>query len=94
MEVTTTMKKTNVNSNKELSQGENKKISRNKTVKVTFSNDDANFIKEIAETLNISEAEVLRKGVKLMNLYSKAYSDPNVKMILEKTDTRQEVLIL
>ncbi|MEM9274797.1 MAG: hypothetical protein AAGA80_17820 [Cyanobacteria bacterium P01_F01_bin.143] len=65
-----------------------------KQVKVTVSQSDAAFLSSIAEKLGISEAEVLRKGVKLMNLYAKTYDQPDTKLVLETADTKQDILVL
>lgn len=63
-------------------------------IKATLSATDANFLKQIAKKLGISEQDVIRKGVKLMNLYSDVYDKPNAKLVIETDDTRQDIMIL
>ena len=66
----------------------------NLRIEITMSIDDARYLKQIANRLNISEMEVIRKGVKLMHLYSQSYNDPNTKLTLETSKTKQDILVL
>ena len=71
-----------------------KKTKAGKQIKVSVSPSDAEFLSLIADKLGISEAEVLRKGVKLMNLYANTYDQPETKLVLETADTKQDILVL
>jgi|GEM_PF-3108195 len=67
---------------------------KGKQIKVTLATADANFVTEIAAKLGITEAEVLRKGVKLMNLYADIYDKPDSKLVIETATTKQDILVL
>ena len=72
-------------------------ISDNDTavIKVTFNTSDSKFLINIANTLGISEEDVVRKGLKLMSLYAEALEkEQNTKLILEDDKSRKELSII
>ncbi len=64
-------------------------------IKVTFNTSDSKFLINIANTLGISEEDVVRKGLKLMSLYAEALEkEQNTKLILEDDKFRKELSII
>lgn len=70
-----------------------------KAVKVTLSIQDTKIIADIAEKLGIPETEVLRKGLRIMDVYTQG-RDEDARLLLQKKDDTgdkdsvQELLII
>lgn len=59
-----------------------------------ISSEDAGIIKWTALQLGIKDTDVLRKGLKFIDLYARTKADhPNLKVIFETEETRQEIII-
>lgn len=61
--------------------------------RVNLSEKDSNYLRDIAKELNLTESDVIRKGLKLMALYSKAESEGN-ELLIKKGDKEQPVVII
>jgi hypothetical protein len=64
--------------------------------RVSLSEQDSKYLKEIAEQLGINESEVMRKGLQLMALYASTKKEPNEdkSLILKQGEKEQELLVL
>lgn len=62
--------------------------------KVGLSDQDSQYLKEIAEKLGVSESEVIRKGLQLMALYAKTRDAEDSALVLREGTKDQELLVL
>ncbi len=61
--------------------------------RVSLSESDSNYLKEVANKLGISESEVIRKGLKLMALYTKTSAKNKGSLILREDDKERELML-
>lgn len=61
--------------------------------RVNLNEKDSQYLKDIARELNLTESDVIRKGLKLMALYSKAESEGN-GLLIKKGDEEQPIVII
>lgn len=62
--------------------------------RVNLSQKDSEYLKEIAKELDLTESEVIRKGLKLMALYAKTETEEDTQLILQKGDEQRQLLIV
>ena len=60
---------------------------------ITLSQKDSEYLKEIAKYLDLTESEVIRKGLKLMALYAKIEREEDAQLILQKGREQRPLLI-
>ena len=60
---------------------------------ITLSQKDSEYLKEIAKYLDLTESEVIRKGLKLMALYAKIEREEDTQLILQKGREQRPLLI-
>ena len=63
-----------------------------KQFQITFSEESLKRFEEISQQLNLSESEVINKGLKLIDLYAKT-QEKNARLILEKDGNQKEIII-
>ena len=61
--------------------------------RVNLSQKDSEYLKEIAKELDLTESEVIRKGLKLMALYAKIEREEDAQLILQKGREQRPLLI-
>jgi hypothetical protein len=69
-------------------------VAMSRPVKVNLSDRASDELKRIAQELDVSESEVLRKGLALMKVYAdahKMHSDP--KLMLKEGNELRELII-
>ncbi|MBN3905160.1 MAG: hypothetical protein HWQ35_00785 [Nostoc sp. NMS1] len=59
--------------------------------RVNLSEKDSEYLKEIAEKMNTSESEVIRKGLKLIALYAE---DEENSLILKNEKSGDQTLVI
>ncbi|MCU7242529.1 MAG: hypothetical protein EWV49_01310 [Microcystis aeruginosa Ma_QC_Ch_20071001_S25] len=62
--------------------------------RVNLSQKDSEYLKEIAKELDLTESEVIRKGLKLMALYAKTETEKDTQLILQKGNEQRPLLIV
>ncbi|CCI23146.1 conserved hypothetical protein [Microcystis aeruginosa PCC 9809] len=62
--------------------------------RVNLSQKDSEYLKEIAKELDLTESEVIRKGLKLMALYAKTETEEDTQLILQKGNEQRPLLIV
>ena len=64
--------------------------------RVNLSQKDSEYLKEIAKELDLTESEVIRKGLKLMALYAKTKNETeeDTQLILQKGNEQRPLLIV
>jgi hypothetical protein len=62
--------------------------------RVNLSQKDSEYLKEIAKELDLTESEVIRKGLKLMALYAKTETEEDTQLILQKGNEQRQLLIV
>jgi hypothetical protein len=64
-----------------------------KQFQIEFSGESSEHLEEISQQLNLSGAEIIRKGLKLMALYAKSQAEKDTRLILEKNGDQKEIII-
>jgi hypothetical protein len=64
-----------------------------KQFQIEFSGESSEHLEEISQQLNLSGAEIIRKGLKLMALYAKSQAEKDTRLILEKKGDQKEIII-
>lgn len=73
----------------------NKNKRTTKTVRVNLKPGDSDIITKVADNFQVTEAEVLRKGLQLMQIYSKVRQENSTLVIEDKQkETRTEIIII
>lgn len=62
--------------------------------RVSLNQQDSEYLKEIAETLGLTESEVIRKGLKLMALYAQTAEEPDKSLILRDGNQDSKLMVL
>ena len=62
--------------------------------RVNLSQKDSEYLKEIAKELDLTESEVIRKGLKLMALFAKTETEKDTQLILQKGNEQRPLLIV
>ena len=60
---------------------------------INLSQKDSEYLKKIAKDLDLTESEVIRKGLKLMALYAKIEREEDAQLILQKGREQRPLLI-
>ncbi len=61
--------------------------------RVNLNEKDSEYLKNIAQELNITESEVIRKGLKLMALYSKAEAEGS-EFLVKQGDKEKSLVVI
>jgi hypothetical protein len=64
-----------------------------KQFQIEFSGKSSERLEEISQQLNLSEPEIIRKGLKFMALYAKSQAEKDTRLILEKNGDQKEIII-
>ena len=64
-----------------------------KQFQIEFSRKSSERLEEISQQLNLSEPEIIRKGLKFMALYAKSQVKKDTRLILEKNGDQKEIII-
>jgi len=64
-----------------------------KQFQIEFSGKSSERLEEISQQLNLSEPEIIRKGLKFMALYAKSQVKKDTRLILEKNGDQKEIII-
>lgn len=64
-----------------------------KQFQIEFSGKSSEHLEEISQQLNLSEAEIIRKGLKFIALYAKSRTEKDTRLILEKNGDQKEIII-
>jgi len=62
-------------------------------IKISISEKSSEHLEEISQQLNLSRAEIIRKGLKFMALYAKSQTEKDTRLILEKNGDQKEIII-
>ena len=54
---------------------------------------DSEYLEEIAKQLELTESEVICKGLKFMALYAKTQTEKDTRLILEKDGNQRQITI-
>ena len=54
---------------------------------------DSEYLEEIAKQLELTESEVICKGLKFMALYAKTQTEKDVKLIIQRGDKQSQIVI-
>jgi hypothetical protein len=68
-----------------------------KQVRISLSDQDAEYLKSIAEQMGVKESEVLKKGLQLMALYAKTKEGKGNSLVLKTSDSNdvdKEIMII
>ena len=60
---------------------------------IEFDEESYERIKEISEQLNLSESDVIRNGLKFIDLYAKTQTEKDVKLIFQRGDKQSRIVI-
>ena len=60
---------------------------------INLSQKDSEYLKKIAKDLDLTESEIIRKGLKLMALYAKIEREEDTQLILQKGREQRPLLI-
>lgn len=60
---------------------------------IEFDENTYEHIKEISQQLNLSESEVIRKGLKFIALYAKTQTEKDVKLIVQRGGKQSRLVI-
>jgi hypothetical protein len=64
-----------------------------KQFQIEFNGKSSEHLEEISQQLNLSEPEIIRKGLKFMALYAKSQAEKDTRLILEKNGDQKEIII-
>jgi hypothetical protein len=64
-----------------------------KQFQIEFNGKSSEHLEEISQQLNLSRAEIIRKGLKFMALYAKSQAEKDTRLILEKNGDQKEIII-
>ncbi|WP_287128354.1 hypothetical protein [Candidatus Cyanaurora vandensis] len=64
-----------------------------RSVKLNLSEQGSQDLKEVAQSLGLTETEVLRKGLQLVGLYTKIKKDKSGALLLKHGDTTSELIL-
>jgi hypothetical protein len=64
-----------------------------KQFQIEFSGKSSERLEEISQQLNLSEPEIIRKGLKFMALYAKSQTEKDTRLILKKNGDQKEIII-
>jgi len=64
-----------------------------RSLKVNLSEQASKDLKEVARTLSLSEAEVLRKGLLIMGLYAKIREQDGALLIRDQQGAEQRLVL-
>jgi hypothetical protein len=62
--------------------------------RVSLSQNDSEYLAEIAQKLGTTESDVIRKGLKLMALYVQTDKEPNKALVFKEGDDEKKVMII